>query len=382
MDLLKEESAFAVLARAQELERQGRDIIHLEIGDTDFDTPAHIVEEAYGRLREGETHYCSSSGLLALREACCEYLRKDGRGDYTPDEIVVGPGGKAFLYTTIMALAGPGDQVLYPDPGFPVYESVALYAGAEPIPIPILEANDFAVDTARLRSLVTDRSRLLILNYPHNPTGGTLDREGLEQIAEIAVENDLAVLSDEVYAHMLFEGEHLSIATRDGMLERTITLESFSKTYAMTGWRLGFVAAPAEVAGKLTRIISNSTSCVPPFIQMAGIEALQGSQAESEAMMADYRRRRDLFVGGLNEIPGISCLSPRGAFYAFPNVAGLPMGADEFSDHLLAEAGVATMPGSAFGIHGTEHLRMCFAASVDDLQRGLERIGTAVEALA
>jgi aspartate aminotransferase len=381
MDLLRTESAFVVLAKAQELERQGRDIIHLEIGDTDFDTPAHIVEEASSQLTLGQTHYCGSAGLLQLREACCDFFRRDGRGDYRPEEIVVGPGGKTFLYLTIMALVGPGDEVIYPDPGFPVYDSVVRYAGADAVPLPILEEHDFRVNAADLRSRVTDKTRLLILNYPHNPTGGTLEREDLEQIAEVAVDSDLAVLSDEVYAHMLFDGEHVSAATIEGMRSRTITLESFSKTYAMTGWRLGFVAAPIDVAEKLTKIISNSMSCVPPFIQLAGVRAILGSQAATVSMMDDYRLRRDLFVDGLNEIPGISCLSPRGAFYAFPNVSDLPLRADEFANYLLEEAGVATLPGSAFGDHGQGHVRMCFAASVADLEEGLERVGAAVEAL-
>jgi aspartate/methionine/tyrosine aminotransferase len=378
MSLLKTESAFVVLAKAKGLERQGRDIIHLEIGDTDFDTPSNIVEEAYAQLKSGQTHYCPSAGMLELREACCEFFRRMGRGDYKPEEIVVGPGGKPFLYYTIMAFAGPGDEVIYPDPGFPVYESVALYAGAKPVPLPILEENDFRFTADDLRSRVTDRTRLLILNYPHNPTGGTLTREDLEMVAEIAIENDLIVLSDEVYAHMLFEGEHVSLGTLPGMRERTIMLETFSKTYAMTGWRLGFVAAPAEIADKLTQLITNSVSCVPPFIQLAGAKAILDDQSESEAMMADFKRRRDFFISGLNEIDGISCLSPGGAFYAFPNVSGIPMGAEAFSDYLLDEMGVATLPGSAFGVHANNHLRLCFANSVENLEKALDRIGTAV----
>ena len=378
MSRLKTESAFEVLAKAQQMERQGRDIIHLEIGDTDFDTPAHIVEEASHQLGSGQTHYCGSAGLLELREACCEFLRRDGRGDYQPEEIVVGPGGKTFLYFTIMALIGPGDEVIYPDPGFPVYESVVRFAGADAVPLPILEENDFRVAASDLRSRVTARTRLLILNYPHNPTGGTVEREDLEEIAEIALEHDLAVLSDEVYAHMLFEGEHVSTATIDGMRPRTITLESFSKTYAMTGWRLGFVAAPTDVADKLTQLIANSMSCVPPFIQLGGVRAILDSQTATESMMKDYRRRRDLFVGGLNDIPGVSCLSPRGAFYAFPNVSQLPLSADEFADYLLEEVGIAALPGSAFGTRAEGHLRMCFAASAADLEKALERIRAAV----
>ncbi len=381
MKLLKTESAFVVLAKASEMERQGRDIIHLEIGDTDFDTPPSIVEEAYAQMKSGQTHYCPSAGLLALREAVCEWLRRDGRGDYSPDEIVVGPGGKPFLYYAIMATAGPGDEVIYPDPGFPVYESVALYAGAKPIALPILEKNDFRFTPDDLRARVTEKTRLLILNYPHNPTGGTLTRSELESIAEIAVENDIIVLSDEVYAHMLFEGEHTSLSTLPGMRERTIMLETFSKTYAMTGWRLGFIAAPPALAEPLAQLITNSVSCVPPFIQLAGAKGLLEDQSESRAMMDDFRRRRDIFISGLNEVEGISCQYPDGAFYAFPNVSRIPMGADDFADYLLDEAGVAALPGSAFGVHADDHLRMCFANSVENLERAVDRIARAVKQL-
>ena len=381
MRLLKTESAFVVLAKASEMERQGRDIIHLEIGDTDFDTPSSIVEEAYAQLKAGKTHYCPSAGVLELREAACEWLRRDGRGDYSPDEIVVGPGGKPFLYYTIMATAGPGDEVIYPDPGFPVYESVALYAGAKPVPLPILEENNFRFTPDDLRARVTEKTRLLILNYPHNPTGGTLTRNELEAIAEIAVENDIIVLSDEVYAHMLFEGEHVSLGTLPGMRERTIMLETFSKTYAMTGWRLGFIAAPTALADPLAQLITNSVSCVPPFIQLAGAKGLLEDQSESRAMMDDFRRRRDIFISGLNEVEGISCQYPDGAFYAFPNVSQIPMSADDFADYLLDEVGVATLPGSAFGVHADKHLRMCFANSVENLERAVDRIADAVKRL-
>ncbi|MBU1225841.1 MAG: pyridoxal phosphate-dependent aminotransferase [Actinobacteria bacterium] len=382
MNQLKKESAFVVLAKAQEMERQGRDIIHLEIGDTDFDTPRHIVEEAYAQLRAGQTHYVASAGLPELRGACAEFLRRDGRGEYRSEEIVVGPGGKSLLFCAIMAVADPGAEVVYPDPGFGVYESVIRFSGAHPVPIPVLEANDFKITAQDLRDRVNERTRLLVVNYPHNPTGGTLELEDLEQIAHVAIEHDLIVLSDEVYASMLFEGTHTSLATLPGMRERTITLESLSKTYAMTGWRLGFTASPAAIAGELTQLLSNSVSCVPPFIQMAGVRALLGSQEESREMMAAFKQRRDLFVAGLNEIPGISCLTPRGAFYAFPNVAALPMTANEFSDYLLEVGGVATLPGLAFGTHSDDHIRMCFAHSTGKLEAALDRISSAVDHVA
>lgn len=378
MHRLKQESAFVVLARAMELERRGREIIHLEIGDTDFDTPANIVAEAHARMRRGYTHYCPSAGIAELREACCQWLRRSGRGDYRPEEIVVGPGGKSFLYYVIMTLAGPGDEVIYPDPGFPVYESVTCYAGATPVPLPMLEKNDFRFTAEDLKGRVTDRTRLIILNYPHNPTGGTLTRAELDAIAAIAVERDIAVLSDEVYAHMLFEGEHISIGTLPGMRARTILLESFSKTYAMTGWRLGVAAAPRWLAEPLTQLITNSASCVAPFVQYAGARALRDSQARSRAMMADFRKRRDIFIADLNRIPGISCKLPEGAFYAFPNVGRLPVSAEAFADYLLEQAGVATLPGSAFGVHAAQHLRLCFATSSANLKKAIARIELAV----
>lgn len=378
---LKKESAFVVFAKATELERQGKDIIHLEIGDTDFDTPQNITEEAYAQIKNGRTHYCPSAGLLELRKACCDWFHRNGRGDYDPDEIVIGPGGKSFLYYVIMMLAGPGDEVICPDPGFPVYESVTLYAGAKPVPLPMLEENDFRFTPDDIAGRVTDRTRLIILNYPHNPTGGTLTRMELDAIAKIAIQKDIVVLSDEVYAHMLFEGEHVSIGTLPGMRDRTIMLESFSKTYAMTGWRLGFVAAPAWLTEPLTRLITNSASCVPPFVQLAGTKALTEDQTKSRAMMADFKKRRDFFIQGLNDIPGISCRSPKGAFYAFPNVSQLPLNAEKFADYLLEEMGVATLPGSAFGSHADNHLRMCFATSTENLIQAIERIRQAVSQL-
>jgi len=377
MNRLKKESAFVVFAKATELERQGRDIVHLEIGDTDFNTPRNIIEEAYDRMKKGHTHYCPSAGIPELRQACSEWLASSNRGDYLPREIVVGPGGKSFLYYVIMTLTGPGDEVIYPDPGFPVYESVTRYAGAKPVPLPMLEENDFRFTAEDLTGRVTDRTRLIILNYPHNPTGGTLTRAELDAIAEIAVKKDIVVLSDEVYAHMLFEGEHISIGTLPGMRDRTILLESFSKTYAMTGWRMGFAAAPVWLAEPLTQLITNSASCVPPFVQYAGVKALRGDQAESRAMMADFKKRRDFFIAGLNRVPGISCQSPAGAFYAFPNVSRLPVKAEAFADYLLEHSGVATLPGSAFGAHAANHLRMCFATSVANLEKAIERIGRA-----
>ncbi|MFL2932520.1 MAG: pyridoxal phosphate-dependent aminotransferase [bacterium] len=381
MSLLKTENSFVVLAKANQLEREGRNIIHLEIGDTDFDTPSNIINVVCDQVSSGNTHYCPSSGVLELREACCDWINKNKRGEYSPDEIVIGPGGKPFLYYTIMATAGEGDEVIYPDPGFPVYESVTLYAGAKPVPLPILEENNFKFTIDDLKNRISKNTRLLILNYPHNPTGGTLTQEELEEIGNLAIENDFVILSDEVYANMLFEGTHISIGTLDGMRERTILLETFSKTYAMTGWRLGFVAAPSWLSDPLSQLITNSVSCVPPFVQMAGVEALKGEQADSVKMMNEFKKRRDMFIDGLNSIDGISCKFPEGAFYAFPNVSEIPMSSEKLSDYLLDEVGVATLPGSAFGQYADNHLRMCFANSIENLEEAIHRISKAVSSL-
>lgn len=381
MGRLGTESAFVVLAKAKAMEAQGRDIIHLEIGEPDFITPAPIIDAAYRYLKEGHTHYCPSAGLAELREAICRYFSRTRGVSYEPDEVVVGPGAKPFLYYVIMALAQEGDEVIYPNPGFPVYESVANFAGARPVPLPILEEREFRFGVDELRELVTERTRLVILNYPHNPTGGTLNREELAALAEIAVEHDIIVLADEVYSHMLYEGQHVSIATFPGMRERTVLMDSHSKLYAMTGWRLGWVATNRELASQLTNLITNSVSCTPPFIQLAGRDALEGPQDDSRAMTEEFRRRRDFFIKGLNDLPGVSCRMPDGAFYAFPNVRALPPSCEEVADLLLEEAGVATLPGTAFGRYGEGHLRLCFANSMERLGQALERMAAAFRKL-
>ncbi|MFQ5894899.1 MAG: pyridoxal phosphate-dependent aminotransferase [Nitrospinota bacterium] len=373
MGRLLTESAFVVLARAKELERGGRDIIHLEIGEPDFDTPSSIVEAAYRALKEGATHYCPSQGLLELREAICEYFERTRGVRYSPEEVVVAAGAKPFLFYAIVALAQSGDEVIYPNPGFPVYESVIRYAGARPVALPILEANDFRFTVEEVRGRVNERTRLIILNYPHNPTGGTLTERELEAIAELARERDIVVLADEVYSNMLFEGAHVSIAAMPGMRERTILMDSHSKTYAMTGWRLGWVATNRELAAHLTKLITNSVSCTPPFVQLAGVEALRGPQEESGRMMEEFRRRRDLFVAGLNEVSGLSCKTPAGAFYAFPNVRKVG-DCQQVAEALLEEAGVGCLAGTDFGEHGEGHIRFCFANSTEDLEKALDRI--------
>ncbi len=368
------ESAFSVLARARELERQGRDVIHLEIGEPDFETPAHVCEAASAAMRAGQTHYCASAGMAELREAAAAYL-SDSRGvEVPPGRVLIANGAKPFLFFTILSVCDPGDEVIYPDPGFPIYESAISWAGAVPVALPLREEKDFVFDVADLEARVSPRTKLVILNSPHNPTGGVIDRSTVEETAALLRESHAWVLSDEVYWRLVYEGEFFSIASQPGMLERTILLDGLSKTYAMTGWRCGFAAMPQALVDPLIRFFVNSTSCVPPFVQLAGVAALTGPQDPVEAMVEEFRSRRRFVVDRLNGIPGISCRRPAGAFYAFPNVSELPLSADELASRLLEEAGVALLAGSAFGQIGRDHLRISYANSQPNLDRALNRI--------
>jgi aspartate/methionine/tyrosine aminotransferase len=375
------ESAFAVLARANELERAGRDVIHLEIGAPDFPTPAHICDAAAEAMRAGLTSYCPSAGIPELREAAAEHLAGTRELPIAPEQVLVGTGAKPFLFFTILATCDPGDEVVYPDPGFPIYESAISFAGAVPVPLPLREERDFAFDPDELAGKLGPRTRLVILNSPHNPTGGVLGPEETAAAASAIAETGAWVLSDEVYSQMVYEGEFASIACEPGMLERTVLLDGLSKTFSMTGWRCGFAAVPDELVDPLTRFFVNSTSCVPPFVQHAGVAALRGPMDEVQAMMAEFARRRELVVDGLNALPGVSCRRPRGAFYAFPNVSELPIGADELAGRLLDEAGVAVLAGSAFGQVGIDNLRLSYANSQQNLALALERIGEFLRAL-
>ena len=375
------ETAFSVLARAKALEREGRDIIHLEIGEPDFSTPLHICEAAAEAMRAGQTHYCPSAGIPELREAAAAFLSSTRGVDVQPATVLVGTGAKPFLFFTILATCNPGDEVIYPDPGFPIYESAIRWAGATPIPLPLLEERDFTFDLNDLADRLSARTKLVILNSPQNPTGGVISQEDTAAAAQLIAEGTAWVLSDEVYSQMHYEGELASIASFDGLLERTILLDGLSKTYAMTGWRCGFAAVPDALIDPLTRFFVNSTSCVPPFIQLAGVAALSGPQDESRAMVEEFRARRDLIVAGLNSLPRISCRMPRGAFYAFPNVAEVPISAEELADRLLQEAGVAVLAGSAFGQVGRDNLRLSYANSRENLERALERIRELLETL-
>ena len=374
LDRLGTETAFSVLARARELEREGRDVIHLEIGEPDFDTPRHVCEAAAEAMRAGHTHYCPSAGMHELREAAAAYLSRSRSVDVDPSRVLVATGAKPFLFFTILATCNPGDEVVYPDPGFPIYESAIRWAGATPVPLPLLEERDFAFDLDDLESRLGERTKLVIINSPQNPTGGALSPDEIAGAAALLADSGAWVLSDEVYSQMLYEGEFASVASHDGLLERTVLLDGLSKTYAMTGWRCGFAAVPEALVDPLTRFFVNSTSCVPPFVQLAGVAALTGPQDEPRAMMEEFRARRELIVTGLNELPGVSCRTPRGAFYAFPNVSRVPLPSDELADRLLEEAGVAVLAGSAFGRVGSDNLRLSYANSRENLALAIERM--------
>jgi len=368
------ESAFTVLAHARRLEQEGRDVIHLEIGEPDFATPGHIAEAAFAAVRAGHTHYCPSAGLLEFRATVATEMSRRRRIEIPTDRVLVGNGAKPFLFFTILAVCEPGDEVVFPDPSFPIYESAIRLAGATPVPLPLREERDYGFDPAELGAGLSERTKLVILNSPHNPTGGVIDAEDLERAAAMIADTSAWVLSDEVYSRLLYEGSFASIASVPGMLERTVVLDGLSKTYAMTGWRCGYACVPERLVEPLTRFFVNSTSCVPPFIQHAGIAALQGPQTQVNEMLEEFRARRDLLIAGLNDLPGVSCRTPHGAFYAFPNVSALPITAERLATRLLEEAGVAVLAGSAFGAAGAEHLRLSYANSRVNLTEALQRI--------
>jgi aspartate aminotransferase len=369
------ESAFAVLARARELERRGREIIHLEIGEPDFPTPEHISEAAFAAIRAGQTHYCQSAGLPELRAAAADELSRT-RGIAVPAErVLIGTGAKPFLFFTVLAVCEPGDEVIYPDPGFPIYESAIRWAGGVPVPLPLREDRDYGFDPAELDARLGARTKLVIFNSPNNPTGGISLPEDLWAAAEMVSRTSAWVLSDEVYSRLLYGAAFISIATAPGMLERTVLLDGLSKTYAMTGWRCGYACVPEPLVEPLTRFFVNSTSCVPPFVQLAAVAALHGPQDAVTAMVEEFRARRAIVVSGLSELPGVTCRTPRGAFYAFPNVSSLPIDADTLAVRLLEEAGVAVLAGSAFGNQGAGHLRVSYANSRANLRAALERMG-------
>ena len=369
------ETAFEVLARAQALERQGQHIIHLEIGEPDFDTPSAIVEAGAQALRHGYTHYTPSPGLLPLRQAVADEMHRSRGLSVAPEQVVVTPGAKPILFFTMLALIDEGDEVLCPDPGFPIYESMIRYCGGTVVPVALPESLDFRLDIAALQGAVTSRTKLIIINSPANPTGSALEQGDLRRIAGIAQDHDLLVLSDEIYSRMLYEGAHHSIAALPGMADRTIILDGFSKTYAMTGWRLGYGVFPLPLAPFISKLMTNSNSCTAAATQIAGIEALTMPQQPVTAMVDEFRRRREVIVKGLNSLPGISCRMPAGAFYAYPNIQKTGVPSAELAALLLHKAGVATLSGTSFGPAGEGYLRLSYANSIANIEEALSRIG-------
>jgi aspartate/methionine/tyrosine aminotransferase len=374
MSRLGTETAFEVLVKARALEAKGRDIVHLEIGEPDFDTPGNIIDSAIEALRNGFTHYGPSAGLPELRETIAQYVSETRQTMVKPEEVVVVPGGKPIIFFSILALAEEGDEVIYPNPGFPIYESMINYVGAKAVPIRLREELDFRLDVDEFAGLINDRTKLIILNSPQNPTGGVLEKKDIDDIAEAIGDRDIMVLTDEIYSRLIFEGEHHSITSIDGMKERCILLDGFSKTYAMTGWRMGYGVMRSDLATHIARLMTNSSSCTASFTQVAGIEALRGPQDSVDQMCAEFRKRRDVMVGGLNKIKGFSCRLPHGAFYVFPNIKETGWHSKKLADALLDDAGVAALSGTAFGDFGEGYLRFSVANSIENIEKALDRV--------
>ncbi len=378
MSRLGTETAFEVLARARALEAQGRHIVHLEIGEPDFDTPANIIRAGQQALGGGFTHYGPSAGLPALREAIAEDYRRRRGVAVGPEQVVVFPGGKPVMFFMFLALLEEGDEAIYPNPGFPIYESMIRYAGATAVPLPLRAENGFRVDVAELAALVTPRTKVIVINSPQNPTGSMLTAADLKAIGRLAAERGIWILSDEIYGRITYGAAHDTVL-RHGDPQRVVVLDGFSKTYAMTGWRLGYGIMPAEFAPVLARLQTNATSCTASMTQMAGVEALTGPQDSVDAMVAEFRRRRDVIVAGLNALEGVSCVEPQGAFYVFPDVRGTGLSSKDLENRLLAEAGVACLSGTAFGRHGDGFLRFSYANSVENIREALQRFAGFLE---
>ncbi len=375
MSRLGTETAFSVLARAKELERAGKNIIHLEIGEPDFDTPRNIVEAAKRALDQGFTSYVPSAGILEARESIAQEVSKTRGVHVSADQVVITPGAKPIMFFGITALCEPGDEVLYPDPGFPIYESMIRFVGAKPVPLSLRAENQFRLDIDELESKISDRTKLVIINSPQNPTGGMLTPDDIDRVAALLAERSVYVLSDEIYGRIVYgETEQTSIVSRPGMAEKTIILDGFSKTYAMTGWRLGYGVMNTELADAIAQLQTNSTSCTAAFVQMAGIAALTGPQNEVDVFVNEFRHRRNVLVDGLNSIEGVDCQKPAGAFYVFPQLQGFRFSADEIATRLLDDAGVAVLSGTAFGAVGSDSLRLSFANSVENLKQAIDRI--------
>lgn len=375
------EKAFEVLSKCKELEAQGKDIIHLQIGEPDFDTPKNIVEAGVEALRNGYTHYTPNSGMAEVKDAIVNYVKEYRNIDTNRDEVVVVPGGKPTMFFTILALVEEGDEVIYPNPGYPIYESLIRFVGGIPVPMPLLEENDFRVDIEDLTRKITSKTKMIIINSPANPTGGILTEGDLRQIADLIRGKGIFVLSDEIYSRIVYEGNAVSIATMPDMKDYTIILDGFSKTYAMTGWRIGFGIMHKEIAKKVDRLIANSTSNTAAFTQLAAKEALEGPQTDIDNMVEEFRRRRDYIVERLNSIEGITCKKPQGAFYVFPNIRGTGLKSEALADYLLNEANVAVLDGKSFGEYGEGHIRLSYATSMKNIEEALNRIEKAIKTL-
>lgn len=379
MNRLGTETAFKVLAKAKALEQSGKEIIHFEIGETGFDTPKHICEAAKSAIDKGYTHYEPADGILSLREVIAEDVNRRRGINVSADNVVVTPGAKPIMFFGIIACCEDDDEVIYQNPGFPIYESVIRFIGAKPVPIPLREENEFRMDIDELKSLITEKTRMIIINSPHNPTGSVLTEEDLKGISEIAINNDIIVMSDEVYKDILFEGEHISIMSFDGMTERTILIDGFSKTFSMTGWRLGYGVVPEELAHHITKLMVNSNSCTASFTQRAGIAALEGPMVDVDNMVSKLKERRNAIVKGLNSVDGISCLNPKGAFYVFPSIKNLGITSDEFENFLLDRAGIAALAGTSFGSYGEGYLRFAYCNSIENINKAVTKIKNAVK---
>lgn len=381
MGRLGTETAFDVLVKAKALEARGRSVVHLELGEPDFDTPSNVIQAASTAMGEGYTHYCASAGLVELREAIADHVAQTRSVNISPDWVVVTPGAKPIMFYLILALVEEGDEVIYPNPGFPIYESMIRFCGGTPVPLPLLEKFEFRFDPEELKSKVSSRTKLIIINSPQNPTGGLLTENDLAIIADMATQHDITVLSDEIYSSIIYEGQHSSITSIPGMMDRTIILDGFSKTFAMTGWRLGYGIMRPELQTHISKLVTNSVSCTAPFAQRAGLEALANTERAVANMVTKFQKRRDFLVEALNRIPGVTCLNPPGAFYVFPNVSSFGKSSDEIADYLLQEAGVALLSGTSFGDFGEGYLRLSYATSIENLTEGSQRIAAGLAQL-
>ncbi|MCD6161637.1 MAG: pyridoxal phosphate-dependent aminotransferase [candidate division Zixibacteria bacterium] len=381
MSRLGTETAFVVLAKAKQLEAQGKEIIHLEIGEPDFDTPKNIIDKAVEALNSHWTHYGPAAGLPELRQTIADEINRTRKLNMKPENVVVTPGGKPVMFFVMLALVNEGEEVIYPNPGFPIYESVINFIGAKAVPIKMREEKQFRLDVDELISLITPKTRLIIINSPQNPTGSVLTKDDLKAIADVCIKNNIYVLSDEIYSRTIYDNEFNSITANEGIIDNTIILDGYSKTYAMTGWRLGYGVMPADLAEQVAKLQTNCNSCTASFSQIAGIEAIRGDQSSANKMVVEFKKRREVIVNGLNAIDGIECQKPEGAFYVFPNITKLGFTSSELESKLLYEAGVAVLAGTSFGAFGEGYLRFSYANSIENLEKALAKVNAFVKGL-